>query len=295
MKDKYFEVEMSRYYKGDTRKVYRPASLNNPKDEAVMFINESFMMYSKELLKCKNCLVFWPQNIQVPIEIDNIHRVIKVEKPHNAFAKFFQENQISYLPTMEKWSSVNGAYIAEGACIGDNCIIFPGAYIGSEVKIGNNVYIGSGVKVVGDVIIGDNVVVRENAVIGADGLTTDRDVEGKALTIPQFGGVLIENDVQIGAATVIARGAIDYTIIKRGAKIDNCCFISHNVTVGEDVFIVGETIMFGSSSVGEKGFISGNVAIREGRHVGKKAKVGMGSVVTKDVEDEAIVKGNPAR
>ena len=61
-------------------------------------------------------------------------------------------------------------------------------------------------------------------------------------------GVVIEDDVQIGALTVIARGAIDNTVLKRGAKIDNSTFISHNVVVGEDTFVVGETIMFGSSS-----------------------------------------------
>lgn len=190
---------------------------------------------------------------------------------------------------------VNGAFIANGAKIGQNCRIFPGAYIGSEVVMGDNVYVGTGAKLVGEVHIGNNVVIRENTVIGADGLSTDRDENGRALTMPQFGSVVLEDDVQIGALTVIGRGAIDSTVIRRGSKIDNSCFISHNVQIGEDAFVVGETIMFGSSSLGDQGFISGNSTIRDGRHVGKKAKVGMGSVVTKDVADGMIVKGNPAR
>ena len=70
----------------------------------------------------------------------------------------------------------------------------------------------------GEIHIGNNVEIRENSVIGADGLSTDRDEEGRALTMPQFGGVIIEDDVKIGALTVIARGAIDYTILKRGTK-----------------------------------------------------------------------------
>ena len=171
----------------------------------------------------------------------------------------------------------------------------PGAYIGGEVELGDNCYIGAGARLVGEIHAGNNVVIRENSVVGADGLSTDRDEDGKALTMPQFGGVILGDDVQIGALTVIARGAIDYTIIGRGAKIDNSTFISHNVVLGEDTFVVGETIMFGSSSTGERAFISGNATIRDGRHVGTDAKVGMGAVVVKNVEDGAVVKGNPAK
>lgn len=291
----FFEIDIEKYVPGDKRKVYRPASLNNPKNESVMFVTEKFMRYSTGLLKCNNCLVFWPKDREVPEELRKKHAFVMVENPHNAFAKFFSENKITYLPEIDDYFEKNGAYISRNAIIGNNCKIFPGAYIGRGAIIGDNVYIGTGVKIMGEVHIGNNVIIRENTVIGADGLTTDRDENGRALTIPQFGGVIIEDDVQIGALTVIGRGAIDNTVIKRGTKIDNSCFISHNVVIGEDAFIVGETIMFGSSSLGNQGYISGNATIRDGRHVGNGAKVGMGAVVTKDVEDGVIVKGNPAR
>lgn len=292
---KYFEVEISRYIPGDYRKIYRPASLNYPKDEAVMFVTEAFIDFAEALLKCKNCLVFWPREIDIPTEISNRHAVFPVEDPHSYYCRFYADNSITYLPKPDEYSVENGAFVAKGAQIGNNCTIFPGSYIGSEVEIGNSVYIGSGVRLIGEVHIGSNVVIRENAVLGADGLSTDRDENGKALTMPQFGGVILEDDVQIGAMTVVARGAIDYTIIKRGSKIDNNCFISHNVIIEEDAFVVGETIMFGSSSLGKQGYISGNATIRDGKHVGDFAKVGMGAVVTKNVEPHSIVKGNPAR
>lgn len=295
MEKRYFEVEINKYIPGDNRKVYRPASLNNPKDEAVMFVTEGFVQYADALLKCKDCLVIWPKSVTIKEEIKALHAIYYVEDPHNTFARFFSENDITYLPDIDDFEIINGAYISKNAVIGKNCKIFPGAYIGSEVILGDNVYIGSGVKLLGEVHVGNNVVIRENTVIGADGLTTDRDENGKALTIPQFGGVILEDDVQIGALTVIGRGAIDNTTIKKGSKIDNSCFISHNVTIEEDAFVVGETIMFGSSSLGRQGYISGNATIRDGRHIGAKAKVGMGAVVTKNVEDGVIVKGNPAK
>ena len=147
----------------------------------------------------------------------------------------------------------------------------------------------------GEVEIGENVVIRENTVIGADGLTTDRENDGKAITMPQFGKVIVERDVQIGANVVIARGAIDETRICRGTKIDSCTFISHNVRIDEDTFVVGETILFGSSSVGKRCLVSGNATLMNLVHIGDESVVGAGAVVVRTVPEKSVVKGNPAK
>lgn len=291
----YFRVNVNQYVEGKNFEIVRPASLNNPKDNAVMFIIGSRINEMSAFTKCSNCLIFWPEDVDIPDELADRHAVCKVSNPHKEYCRFFYDNKITYLPSIEDYEIISGAYICKGAKTGKNCHIFPGAYISGETRIGDNVYIGSGARLIGEVHVGNNVVIRENTVIGADGLSTDRDESGKALTMPQFGGVVLEDDVQIGALTVIARGAIDNTTIKRGSKVDNSSFISHNVIIGEDNFVVGETIMFGSSSTGKGVFISGNSTIRDGRHIGDKAIVGMGSVVVKNVEDGDVVKGNPAR
>lgn len=290
-----FEVNISKY---DSEKDYvltRAASLNKPHNHAVMFCTKEHIQETGGLLEVEECLVFWPEGLDVPQEIKEKHVIVYAENPRQAYAMFFVENDITYLPEPCEYTVRNGAYIAKGAKIGNNVLIFPGVYIDKDVEIGDNCYIAAGVKLLGETKLGCNVVVRDNTVIGTDGLTTMRRPDGTAATIPQFGGVVIEDNVQIGANTVIARGAIDDTIIRRGSKVDNCCFISHNVEIGADTFIVGETIMFGSSSTGEQAYISGNSTIREGFHVGNKALVGMGSVVVKNVPDGAIVKGNPAK
>lgn len=294
MKD-YFEVNVSRWDPTKDFSVFRPASLDCPKDNAVMFITEGYLNRVDALRKCNYCLVFWPEGYSVPEDLELRHVVVQCADPRNGYCRFFFENHIQYYPAIEAFETVNGAFICKTARIGENCQILPGAYIGGEVEIGDNCYIGTGARLVGEILIGNNVIIRENTVIGADGLSDDRDENGSALTMPQFGGVIIEDDVQIGALTVIARGAIDYTILKRGVKIDNSTFISHNVLIGEDTFVVGETIMFGSSSIGRQSFISGNSTIRDGKHIGDHAIVGMGSVVVKNVEDGAVVKGNPAK
>lgn len=291
----YFDIDVSAYASEKSFHVYRPASLDFPKDNAVMFITEGFMKHQGALRDCQNCLVFWPAAAAIPEDISKKHAVCLCDEPRTEYCKFFRDNKIMYGPENDDVDAVNGAFIAKTAVIGNGCKIFPGAYIGGEVTMGDNVYIGSGARLVGEIRIGNNVIIRENAVIGADGLSTNRDEFGKAITMPQFGGVIIEDDVQIGALAVIGRGAIDNTVIGRGSKIDNSCFLSHNVRLGEDTFVVGETIMFGSSSTGNQAYIAGNSTIRDGIHIGEKALVGMGSVVLKPVADGMVVKGNPAR
>ena len=185
----YFDVDVSKYDVNKHFSVLRPASLNFPKDNAVMFVTEKYMNRAERLETVKNCLVFWPKNIDIPESISLKHAVVPVEKPRSAYANFFLNNNIYNLPLPSEYEVINGAYIEMGAVIGKNCVIFPDVYIGKDVVIGNDVYIASGVKLVGSVTIGDHVVIRDNTVIGADGLTTSRNDNGEAITIPQFGGV----------------------------------------------------------------------------------------------------------
>lgn len=291
----YFSVNAKMYDPTRDFTVVRPASLNNPKDHAVMFIMGDHISEWEALCTVSSCIVFWPEQTDIPGQLPERHLLIPCADPRQRFALFFRENQITYHPAPHSWSLINGAYICDGAVIGEGTVVFPGAYIDAEVTIGKNCYIGSGVRLMGEVTIGDDVIIRENTVIGSDGLTICRDAEGKVATTPQFGGVVIEDNVMIGALTVIARGAIDSTVIHSGTRIDNSVFISHNVQIGEDTLIVGEAIMFGSSSTGRQAFLSGNCTVRNGMSVGDRAVVGMGAVVVRPVPDDAVVKGNPAR
>lgn len=291
----YFRVNVSKYTDRKNFDVVRPASLNNPKDNAVMFITKNNMEQVYIFKQVCNCLIFWPSSYIIPDELEVKHAIVSCERPHTEYCRFFKNNNITYLPKKEPMQYIEGAWIAKGAQIGKETVIFPGAYIGGECRIGNHVFIGSGVKLMGEIEIGDNVVIRENTVIGADGLTTDRDTDGRAITMPQFGKVVLEDDVQIGANVTIARGAIDETRICSGAKIDCGAFISHNVRIEENTFVVGETIMFGSSSVGKRCLISGNSTIMNTVRIGDDSIVGAGAVVTRSVPEKTVIKGNPAR
>ena len=294
-REEFFRVNVKKYSSDCDFEVIRPASLDFPKDNAVMFVKEAYLEKWKNLLRVKHCLVFWPINIDVPCELRECHAVFLCPDTRVAYCQFFKENQIRNLPEPEKMNCVNGAYIAESAKIGQGTVIMPGAYISGKTQIGENCYIGAGTKLMGRIIIGNSVIIRENSVLGADGLSTDRNEDGSAATMPQFGGILVENSVEIGANCVIARGAIDNTVIGTGCKLDNSVFISHNVLLGKDTFVVGETIMFGSSSTGERTCISGNATIRNKVKIGSDVIIGMGSVVTKDIESGSVVLGSPAK
>ena len=296
MLKKYFEVSVNKYDSTKKFCVYRPSSLEIPKDNAVTFISAMNMARAGVFEQCRECLIFWPEGYEVPNSLyEKNHAIIPCENPHLRICQFYAENNINNLPVKEKVEIIDGAFISPKAKIGKDTIVQPGAYIGGEVEIGENCYIGAGAKLIGEIHIGNHVIVRENAVIGADGLTTDRDETGKPVKMPQFGNVVIADYVMIGANAVVQRGAIDSTFIDAETSIDNSAFVSHNAQVGKRVFMVTESVILGSVVVGDNAFISGNSTVRNGVTIGQGAVVGMGSVVVKDVDKDAIVKGNPAK
>lgn len=291
----FFHVNTDQYISGTDYTVVRPASLKNPKDSAVMFITDSYPNLKEVFNQVSGCLVFWPEKWDIPDGLQKKHAVVPCKDPHLSYCKFYQQQGITGLDQPEETEYCQGSHIAKTARIGDNTIVFPGCYIGGQVTIGQNCYIGAGVKITGRVTIGDSVRIRENTVIGADGLSTDRDEDDHPVTMPQFGGILIEDEVQIGANVTICRGAIDDTVLHRACKIDNSVFVSHNVEVGEESFVVGMTLLFGSASVGRQAQISGGCTVGNYVHVGDRSLLGMGAVSNRSIPENTIAYGTPAR
>ena len=122
--------------------------------------------------------------------------------------------------------------VHETVSIGPNTVIGHNCYIGQGSVIESNVTVYPGTR------IGDRVFVQSGAVIGAGGFGFERDSSGEWLKFPQIGGVLIENDVEIGANACIDRGTLSDTVIGQGTKIDDLSYIDHNVLVGKRCIIV---------------------------------------------------------
>lgn len=108
--------------------------------------------------------------------------------------------------------------------------------------------------------IGSHCIIYPNAVIGTDGFGHALNSKGHT-KISHQGGVVIEDNVEIGANTVIDKGSIGNTIIRRGVKLDNLIQVAHGVEIGEGTVIAAQTGISGSSTIGEGCMIGGQVGI----------------------------------
>ena len=185
-----------------------------------------------------------------------------------------------------------GACIGPGAALGSGSVILPGAVIGPGVQIGRNTTIGAN-SVVIHALIGDNVIVHNGVQIGQDGFGFAMGPGGHQ-KIPQFGRVIIQDKVEIGAGTAIDRGANRDTIIGEGTKIDNQVQIGHNTVIGRHCVIVGQVGISGSAKLGNFVVIAGKSGVAGHIEVGDGAQVGGGTAVLSNVAPGESVMGIPA-
>ena len=153
------------------------------------------------------------------------------------------------------------AYLGENIKIGNNTKIYPNVYIGDNVVIGDHVTLFSGAKIYSDTVIGNNCVIHSSAILGADGFGFTPNEKGEYTKVPQTGNVIIEDNVDVGAATSIDRATLGSTIIRKGVKLDNQIQIAHNVEIGKIPSIAAQTGIAGSTKIGENCHIGGQVGI----------------------------------
>ena len=185
------------------------------------------------------------------------------------------------------------AVIHEDAIIGKNVAIGANCLIGKCI-IKNETVIHPNVTILDNVSIGSNVIIWSGAVIGADGFGYVKTKSGM-VNFPHIGGVIIDDYVHIGANTCIDKGTLGNTIIGKGSKIDNLVHIAHNVSIGENSFVIANAMIGGSTSIGENSWIAPSSSLRDSISVGNNTTIGMGAVVTKNVKGDSIMAGNPAR
>ncbi len=175
------------------------------------------------------------------------------------------------------------------AIIGDNVVIESGCVVGENVVIEHNVVIQKGTT------IGARSRIRSNASIGGDGFGFERLADGSPIRFVHLGGVRIGCDVEIGANTCVARGTLGDTIIEDGVKIDNLVHIAHNVHVKRGAFVIACAEVSGGVVIGENTWVGPNASVIQKLTLGDGSLVGIGAVVTKDMDPYAVHVGNPAR
>ena len=185
------------------------------------------------------------------------------------------------------------AYIGNNVTLGARVTISPGAYIGDDVSIGDDSIIHPNVTIREKVTIGNKVIIHSGTVIGADGYGYVPDKNG-LYKIPQIGGVIIEESVEIGANVAIDRATTGNTIIGSGTKIDNLSHIAHNVKLGKNCIITGQVGISGSVDIGDGVILAGQVGVKDHIKIGSNARVGAKSGVAKDIPEGETHSGNPA-
>ena len=186
------------------------------------------------------------------------------------------------------------AVISEGARVGARTIVHAHVTIGREAVVGDDCVIHARVSVRERVQIGDRVVVQDGAVIGSDGYGFARGAGGTHVKIPQVGGVVIEEDVEIGANTTIDRPAVGETRIQKGTKIDNLVQIAHGVTIGRNVLLAAQVGIAGSTTVEDSVTLAGQVGVAGHLTIGKGSVATAQTGIPNSVDAGSFVSGYPA-
>lgn len=243
-----------------------------------------------------------------PIERADI-AVLRAKDPYLAYTRALRlfNPAPEYAPFIHPLSDIHEtATIAAGVSIdafvsiGANCRIargvkiFPHATIYDGAVVGENSVIHSGVAVRENCEIGANCIVHNNTTIGSDGFGYAKDENRAWLKIPQTGRVVVEDAVEIGANTAIDCASVGETRIRRGVKIDNLVQIGHSCTIDEDALVCSQTGLAGSSFIGKRVVLAGQVGIAGHLKVGDDAVITAKSATSHDVENGKILSGIPA-
>lgn len=186
------------------------------------------------------------------------------------------------------------------AVIGAGSHVGPGARIGTHACVGEGVAIGAGTVVHPHVTLHDGVRIGERCVIHS-GARIGREgfgfvwADGGHRKVPQVGGCILEDDVEVGANCTIDRGSVGDTVVGAGSKIDSLVHLGHNVRIGRDAILVAQVGVSGSTRVGDGVVLGGQAGVIGHASIGDGARVAARAGVIGDVPAGETYSGYPAR
>jgi UDP-3-O-[3-hydroxymyristoyl] glucosamine N-acyltransferase len=234
------------------------------------------------------------------VVVENAHGVLAplIERLHPA-----PQAETGVHPTAVLGEGVrlgSGVSVGPYAVLGDGVVVGGGSRIDAHVVLGTSVRIGADCHVHPHVVVypgatlGDRVVVHAGACLGSDGFGYTF-VDGAHRKVPQVGGCIIGDDVEIGANTTIDRGSIGDTVLGNGVKVDNLVQIAHNVKVGPHSLLAALVGIAGSTRIGTGVWLGGQAGAIGHLDIGDGAKIAVATKVLRDVKPGETVSGHPAR
>jgi UDP-3-O-[3-hydroxymyristoyl] glucosamine N-acyltransferase len=205
-------------------------------------------------------------------------------------------------------------HIGPGARIGRNARIASHVSIAEGARIGDDALILAGVRIAARVRIGHRVIIQPGAVLGGDGFsfvtpeqshvetarqslgTADHTASGPQswTRIHSLGGLVIGDDVEIGANAAIDRGTIADTTIGDGTKIDNLVHIGHNCRIGRDCLLCGQVGFAGSAVVGDRVVLGGQCGVSDNIEIGSDVVAAGATKIYSNVPPGRMLMGSPA-
>ena len=146
----------------------------------------------------------------------------------------------------------------------------------------------------------ENLKFQKNVIL-ALGSNQNRKLNYELFSTAQFSlihpSVVLSRSVEVGFGTVMMAGAIvnsstkigKHCIVNTSASIDHDCVIEDFVHISPKAALAGNVTVRQGAQVGIGACVKQNVTI------GRWAVIGAGAVVIKDVPDNAIMVGNPAK
>jgi len=186
-----------------------------------------------------------------------------------------------------------GAVIDRDAVLGDRCVLHANAFIGAETQVGDECVFWPGAVVRERCGLGSRVKIYPNAVIGADGFGYYFH-EGGHRHVPHIGGVILEDDVEVGACACVDRAKFGNTVIGQGTKIDNLVQVGHNVRTGKHCLFAGQSGISGSVRLEDYVVFGGQVGVADNITLGRGMQAAIGSMITRSIEAGTVVSGMPA-
>jgi UDP-3-O-[3-hydroxymyristoyl] glucosamine N-acyltransferase len=259
-------------------------------DESLVWIKGKKENKQELVDKTQAKIIICDSNLSISPELAAKKCFIIVDDPKLIFIRIAEQ----FFVHKRKYGIHPSAIIDPEAEISPNCYIGPLAYVGRS-KIGDNTFIDGNCFIYDDVTIGNDVRVQAGTIIGSDGYGYQRNEKMEFEKFPHLGGVIIEDNVDIGSNTCIDRGALGNTIIKEGSKIDNLVHVAHNVIIGRHCAVIANAMLGGSVVIADYSWVAPSASILNQVSIGEKVTVGMAAVVTKNIPDGETWAGVPAK